>query len=506
MQSRSPQELIDEALDRHRSGELDRAQELYQQVLGLLPDQAQVRHLYASLLQQRGDLPRAEAEFVKVLESDPSLADAHHNLGVIYAQTGRPDDAIKSYGQAISIVPDFAEAHRSLGLLHERLDDSAAAAVAYHHAITADPSQAADYPLLALALCRAGRPEVAVNVMAAHAERFPGRQSVDDLNTRGFALSEYGAHEDAIEFFEQGLAIDPDRAEIHMNLGSVYQQLKRPEESKTHFLRVIELTPDDAAGHHNLGTIERELGSPEAAAICFRRALALDPSLDVSRHQLAMTTGETSERAPDGYIKNLFDRFSQTYDEQLVDQLEYRVPNRILELLEELDPELQTALDLGCGTGLMGEAIEPRVQHLVGVDLSPGMIEKARQKGVYQSLHVAELTEFMNSETAKDRDWDLVVAADVFIYIGDLAPIFQATTPRLSANGVFVFSTEASPDPEYSLTSTGRFLHSRDYIERIANDAGLKVVRVDELTSRIENSQPVPAHLYTLAIQQNAIG
>lgn len=506
MASQDPQQLVDSALECHQRGDLDAAEGLYRRVLETIPGQAQVRHLLASLLLQQGRIEEAEREFGQVIALDPEIADAHHNLGIVYQKSGRVAEAIRSYERATELDPESAESFRSLGGLHDAQGDPRSAAVAYHHAIAADPTSADDYPRLAIALCAVGRPEVAVNVMSAHAERFPEARSIEDINIHGYVLAEARQLDEATELFEQGLAQAPDFASLHTNYGSALQQLKRHDEAKHHFGRAIELDPDDAAAHHNLGTVERELGHEDTAAACFRRALELDPSLDVSRHQLAMITGEGDARAPDGYVSDLFDRFSGSYDEQLVDQLAYRVPEQIVEQLESIAPgrTFRAALDLGCGTGLMGVALSDRTETLVGVDLSPGMIEKARQKRVYDALHVGELTRFLESDAAAEHAWDLMVAADVFIYIGDLAPILRAAVPRLATDGTFIFSTETSDDPGYRVTATGRYVHHPEYVRDIAAAAGLSIARRVDIASRTENQQPVRADLYVLTSESGS--
>lgn len=506
MASPDPQQLVDSALECHQRGDLDTAEGLYRQVLETIPGQAQVRHLLASLLLQQGRIDEAEREFAQVIALDPEIADAHHNLGIVYQKSGRIAEAIRSYERATELDSQSAESFRSLGALHDAQGDPRSAAVAYHHAIAADPSGADDYPRLAVALCAVGRPEVAVNVMSAHAERFPDARSIEDINVHGYVLAEARQLDEAAELFEQGLAQAPDFASFHTNYGSVLQQLKRLAEAKQHFERAVELEPEDAAAHHNLGTVERELGHQDSAEACFRRALELDPTLDVSRHQLAMITGEGDTRAPDGYVSDLFDRFSGSYDEQLVEQLAYRVPEQIVEQLESVAPGriFRATLDLGCGTGLMGVALADRTETLVGVDLSSGMIEKARQKRVYDALHVAELTRFLESDAAAEHDWDLMVAADVFIYIGDLAPILRAAAPRVAKDGLFVFSTETSDEPNYRVTATGRYVHHRDYVQEVAAAAGLAVARRVDIASRTENQQPVRADLYVLVPDTSA--
>jgi predicted TPR repeat methyltransferase len=150
-------------------------------------------------------------------------------------------------------------------------------------------------------------------------------------------------------------------------------------------------------------------------------------------------------------------------------------------------------LDLGCGTGLAGEAFRPFVARLAGVDLSPGMVEQARAKRLYDRLEAAELVQFLRGEPADS--YDLVLAADVFVYVADLAPALVGMARVLRPDGLLAFTVETHEGEGVRLAQTLRYAHSRDYVRTVLADAGLKSLRISETSVRTENGVPVPGLL-----------
>ena len=134
-----------------------------------------------------------------------------------------------------------------------------------------------------------------------------------------------------------------------------------------------------------------------------------------------------------GYVEALFDQYAPQFEESLVGRLGYRVPDLLDALVAEEMTRLglssfERALDLGCGTGLMGERLRGKVGHLEGVDISAAMIAETARKGIYDSLAKAELVATLNARRA---DVDLVTAADVLIYCGALQPVLSALMPAM---------------------------------------------------------------------------
>jgi predicted TPR repeat methyltransferase len=243
----------------------------------------------------------------------------------------------------------------------------------------------------------------------------------------------------------------------------------------------LELAPDWAPAWFALGVAREKVGEAEAAVIAFRRALTLDQK-DVLGASLALArlgVAEIPVAAAPAYVARLFDQYAPRFDEHLVHGLGYRAPDLLHDAVTEVCARMNRpmrfahALDLGCGTGLAGAAFRHCVEHIAGVDLSARMVAEARAKHIYNALFVADVLEHLRA--SPDGCLDLILAADVLVYIGDLLPLLRDVDRVLQSGGVFAFTAERHEGEEYVIGSETRYAHSKDYIERVAGDAGLGV-------------------------------
>lgn len=203
-------------------------------------------------------------------------------------------------------------------------------------------------------------------------------------------------------------------------------------------------------------------------------------------------------RSPSSYIRRTFDAAAASFDELLVDQLAYRAPQLVREALEECLGEAGGELDVldaGCGTGLCGPLLRPFAANLTGVDLSPAMLREAEKRNVYDKLIEADLVAWT---AASRRAFDLIVAADVFIYLGDLTVPLAAFAEGLRPGGRAAFTVETSDVPGVHLQSVKRFAHHADHVARAAEDAGLKVRLQREGELRIEHGRPAPGMVFVV--------
>jgi predicted TPR repeat methyltransferase len=270
------------------------------------------------------------------------------------------------------------------------------------------------------------------------------------------------------------LALNPRHAEAHNNLGATLQLLAREEAALASYRRAIELKPGLPQPYLNLGRLLQQLGRPDAAIDCYRRALAagLDPG--VFQHLLDALRGESTGHAPPAYVRATFDGFASQFDRHLVENLDYRVPEMLGSAVRALSPRSQMdILDLGCGTGLCGEYLHDLTRRLVGVDLAPKMLDEARRRGRYHELVNAEIGQFLCAQAP--ASFDLVVAADVLIYIGDLARVFEQVARVLRPAGLFAFSIEqpSRACDSYRLEASGRYAQSLAYVRKLAREHGL---------------------------------
>lgn len=262
------------------------------------------------------------------------------------------------------------------------------------------------------------------------------------------------------------------------------------------YAQAVEVAPAFASAWFALGEVRTRLGDNAAAIEAFRKALAAEPE---DRHgatvQLARLTGQATPM-PAGYVRALFDQYARHYDLSLLEGLDYRGPQLLFDAVMDSCsalgrvPWFGRALDLGCGTGLAGAVFAPRVDSLVGVDLSAVMVEQARRAGRYNQLHVGDVLEFLSRESPHSAS--LVIAADMLPYCSDLAPLMRDVARVLDDGGLFAFTTETHEGKGVLLRETLRYAHGEDHVRAALDSAGLACASLTAASSRREKSIPVP--------------
>ncbi len=266
--------------------------------------------------------------------------------------------------------------------------------------------------------------------------------------------------------------------------------------------QALEIVPGWSAGWFELGGFLEAAEDTAGAIGAYERALALDGE---DRCGATLRLARLGARAapdvpPAAHVRDLFDGYADRFEEALVDRLGYRAPELLAAAIEAAagDRAFATAVDLGCGTGLMAAEIRDRVGRLEGCDLSPAMVAAAAQKGLYDALAVGDVNGDLEARAAASLD--LVTAADVFCYLGDLGAVMAATARVLVPGGVFAFTVESDGAEEtVSLAHSLRYKHGRAHVERRARSAGLEVVRLEDATLRLDRGAEVGGFVVVLA-------
>lgn len=316
--------------------------------------------------------------------------------------------------------------------------------------------------------------------------------NADALLHQATALARLGRDEAARRGFERLLAQDERHAVAWMRLAETYKRLARRDDAARAYGRALALDADQPEVWSRQGDLLREAGHHDEAARAFREALARGGDAAINGYFLAAVTGEGQSpppTAPAAYVRGLFDGYADDFDQHLRGLLGYEAPERLARRLAPHAP-FESALDLGCGTGLCGPLLRPLARRLVGVDLSGPMLAKARAQGVYDELLQADLLEALARDGARH---DLVVAADVFIYVGELAPVFAAVHTATVPGALFAFTAEPAGDAAQGvqLLTSLRYAHSPDYIAALAQRHGFEVVAMERATIRSEQRQAV---------------
>ena len=232
-------------------------------------------------------------------------------------------------------------------------------------------------------------------------------------------------------------------------------------------LRALELAPNWSFGWFRLGEFHEAAGVPEAAVEAWRMALKLDPADRAGASLKLQFAGAAivGSSSGSGFVETLFDQYAKTFDQALVEKLGYRVPELLFDAIsEQSDGMFDLSIDLGCGTGLMGERLRPVSRRLEGYDISSEMLRKAEAKTIYDRLHKADLLTL----TYSGPPADLVVAADVFMYLGALDSVMALARSILAPGGIFAFSVEKHDgDEDFVLRASRRFAHSEDYLRDV---------------------------------------
>lgn len=489
--------LLRQAVQLQQQGQLAPAQALYRQVLALEPQQFDALHLLGVIARQQGDAVAAIDLISRAIAVDGGQARAHANLGVALMDAGRVQDALDSHERAIALQADYAMAWSNRGNALRQLQRHDEALHSYQRALTLQPNYPEAHCNRAIVLQEMGR---YAEALGASEDALDLRERYADAwFARGNALHGLRALTEAIESFERAIALRPAWAEAHSALGASLQRLGDFDAALAAYDRALALKPGHALAHYHRGNTLRSLGRIEQAVAAYHAALAHGDDPQTIAFALASVgAGETPATLPGEYVRTLFDQYANHFDQHLTEVLGYRTPAALDELIrgnghhDDLD-----IVDLGCGTGLCGPYLHAYARRLDGVDLSQHMLDKAAERALYGELACCDLVTYL---AGRDQAWDLAVAADVFVYIGDLAPVFEAVHQALRADGRFCFSVEAGVEngADYVLQPSNRYAHTLPYLHRLAAATGFTVLATGNLAARQENGAPITAHTLLL--------
>lgn len=489
-------------------GRVSEAEHLYRRAIKLDSGFMPAHYNLGNALRAQGRFEEALAAYEAALKLAPGDYEIHMNIGATLIDLGRPADALKAFRRANEIMPTTAEPLVNMGLAYERLghmEESPAMPGRTPKPDSSGPAHDGKNPDASLQT---------QNRFDAAIEHYRKALSIspnfaEAHNSMGFALQSQGKLDEATESFQRALSINPNFADAHYNLGNAYKELRRYEDAEASYRQALNINPDHVKTLNNYGGLLLECGHPDKAMACFQQVIRLDPKNAAASHLIASMTGAGAERAPNQYIAELFDGFANKFEANLAD-MKYDTPKNLVALVAEFakpTAEKWDVLDLGCGTGLVGTVIAPHARQLVGVDLSAGMLAKARDKKLYQRLEKAELLAMMKGETASS--YDVIIAADVFIYVGKLDGIMEEIKRLLRPGGVLAFSVEALGAPsseegatdsgkDYQLNSTGRYAHASSYLNKIIQASGFKKHHLTPSDLRLEQGEPVQGWLVLL--------
>lgn len=526
-------QLHEQALALIESGALAQACALYERITALDPGDAEAWMMLGAVTNERGDMAQAIVQLRRAVDIDPRYTQAWIMLSGLFGRTGEMEQAEQCSRQALDLDPESVEARMNLANAQFQLGKTEAALESYHQVLTRQPGLPTAWVMLSRAHSRAEQWDDAENALQralaleprlaeAHIELGNVRKMQSRFDeARGHyeqALSlspehieahvalaallySQGRAAEALALYRQALRLDPRQPAVHYNVGVICQELgQSASEAEASYREAVRLRPDFVKAHHNLGRLLMAQGDKAGAIESFEQILRFKPDHTVAHYMLStLGAAPVPSAAPSDYVAGLFDDYAGRFDRHLVEGLQYRIPEYLRTALgSELGQGAARfdVLDLGCGTGLCGALFRDLASRLTGVDLSARMIEKAHERGVYDELHRADITTFLQES---GRSYDLILAADVFVYVGALDRLFAACSAALNPGGYFAFSVEAADDSAtYLLRPTGRYAQSSRYIRALARSQALQEIGFEPLVVRTQNDEPIPGYVFIL--------
>jgi len=498
----------------HNAGNLQEAKRAYKAILQIQPKHPDANHnlgliavsmkqigaalpLFKTALDVNPNIEQFWMSYIDTLVKNNQLKDAKR--GIKKAKKKGVDatklQALLSQSKCVNYtnVPSKAQINSLLELYQKgRFSDAEKLAV---HITQEFPKYQFAWKILAAVVKSTGR-----NSDALKANQTVVKLSPDDAKAHynlGNTLQELGRLDAAEASYNQAIALKPDYAHAYSNLGNTLKELGRLEAAEASYNQAIALKPNLAEAHCSLGITLRELGRLEDSEASYTQAIALKPDYPFAKHMLAALTGETVATAPLEYVEGLFDNFASKFEHSLVDNLEYKIPKLLTEIIVK-DSKfglLGSIMDLGCGTGLFGAEIKQVCGHLEGVDLSARMLAEAKKKNIYNNLIKQDIIDYLLNASL---NFDYFVSTDVFIYIGDLSDVFQLIKSRNKTGGKLAFSTEDFGEDGFFLEKSGRYSHSKKYIESLCKKFGYELIHFEIQVLRKEKNKYIKGGLYLL--------
>jgi predicted TPR repeat methyltransferase len=414
----------------------------------------------ASLAHREGRLAEAEKGYLEILKKKSDWGTVLNALGTVFIDQGQLDKAHKAFEKAIELSRHpYSPAYYNLAWLKQLKNDH----------------------------------KGAISIYRAILEKQPDFGQA--WNNLGTAYRETGDLDQALSCFRKAVEFAPDMAEAWNNLGVAQDEFDMIQDAAKSYKKAIEIRSDYASAHFNLGVSLQKLGVFKEAEDHYKKVLKTKPDDKSTMFMLqSLGTLETPDAAPAEYVRRVFDECAGTFDRTLVENLEYKTPKLLFDLVRPYLTEEMTVLDLGCGTGLGSQFYRPFAKKLIGVDVSLKMLEKAAGKKIYDRLEAVDIFQ----DWKFPQKFDLIYSSDVFVYFGNLDPVIKSASSYLNYGGIIAFSVERLDDNsmEHRLFPSGRYAHSQTYIQDILSRHALHILEEAKADIRKESGDPVKGLLF----------
>ncbi len=524
-------DLFKQAQTYHFQGQFHEAKKCYEACLCALPTHSEALHGLGLLHVQLSEYDTALLYLKEAITLSPTTPTLHNHLGNVLKKCGRMEEALQAFHEALRLLPDYSDALNNAGNVYFAQLYYQEALIFYQKALALKPHHTEALYNQGLCQVKLEQGDAALHsfqtLLKNTGEHFGAHYQLGVLHFK------QGAYAKAITHFRAALFIHPSHMEAHMNIGHAHLRNNTVNEALlhyqyaldldnnnveahynlahialdknnldlaiSHYLQVIRIAPHHFAAHNNVGIAFIKKNAKSLALKHLLQAQALEShhvSLNYSIKALQNSTD--IESAPTEYIKALFDNYAEHFDTHILSGLEYTANahcHRALQTITQLPHKKWCIADLGCGTGLCGPFFKPHAATLIGIDLSPNMLQKAREKNMYDALIEADIQDYL---TQHPHHFDCLVAADVLVYTGNIDPILKAAAMALKPHGFFVFSVEIATNADFCITPSGRYAHSAPYLLRVAQENGFMSLLTNTETTRLQFGKEVKGFIVVL--------
>ena len=418
--------------------------------------------VYKCLEQNKLDAAMSACE--DMLKNHPENPEALHLKGVVCYQQNELENALPYLEKAVQLSPKNPHYLNTLGLLQRNLRMWDAALVTFQIALTHKPDFGQAQANMALVY-------------------------LDKKEIKN-----------ALNCFEKAVPLLPDNPDVLTNYAHTLRDSGQLADSAKIYHQVLEFEPENERYLLNVGAIEMARKQEDKARIAYEKVLLKNPHEPTASHILAGLKGEHTNQAPDQYVADLFDVYAEEFDYHLA-SLGYEVPQMLgARIPAIMAPRAKVGawhvLDLGCGTGACGLQFAACKNDMIGVDLSKKMLKKSAEHNIYDDLFEGSISAYFAST---DKCFDLILAADVFVYIGNLETIFKDIVAHANKGALFGFSTELAPNTtDFELRTSGRYGHSDAYISKLARAYGFSTLLAKDIIVRKDAQGDLAGKLYVL--------
>lgn len=501
------------------SGRPIEALENLQKASELDPDTKEIYNEIGIIERSLNHIPEAQQAFLKALQIDTDYSEAKSHLAMTYLMSDR-NKAVSFLTEISNQYPDEVLAPYFLSTLYYGAGEYAAALEHAKRAEAVAPRSSEAKLMLGLAelgLKHAQEAEVHFS-LAVDLDSY----NIDALINLANMESNRKDFDAAEKHYKRAIELDKENFNAHLNYANMLYFAGRLSEALEEYRAAIIINPQSAEACNNIGIILKDLREYEEALGLFFNAYSINPKYEEFSINIAETLTllhrqdkNTAEKIAENWLKispddvfarqtnaafrgekledtkvyseKLFDNFADNY-ELVLEKIAYSLPNRIRELAGDIKG---TIVDLGCGSGLVGKALKSPQNQIIGIDISKKMLEKAAPKRVYSKLIKADILQYAQNSIATLSP-ALIVAADVFGYLGDLKPILTALKGQKLCFSVEVLEEEG----DYKLNDGGRYRHNPQYVENILTENGFTQVSKYEVVLRKEGDLDVKGLLY----------